>query len=443
MTDTVYVTTDGWGGYEPLRMWKQGPGQWQYILYTDPGSTLNYRYVRNGDAAIGLETVGTDTNPPAYRTLVPVSAVTSTDTITEWRHQMRETSLPTVTTSMTGTVVSRTTGSFQTGVELIDYWRPAWRPLIVPSVQRIKEKNAQWVHIPSVWGLVSVDPPIIDRGWNSFTTEELVDHIRAAKAQGLKVALRPFPFPSSTVEESAFTDPHTNEWYDQFFDQVKAMYRYHAAIAEQEGVEMMILGNFNWADDILAVPTAHINQKWKEVIAGIKKTSVGVYRGKITTDYHVERPEYDWYQQLDYLGDKWWVKLTSSPTATIGDLYNAAKAELQSKYLPLLSLSKYTGKSIVFSEIAYYSADSSAQQTYGVYDREIDDFLPALTSPVSDWDEQAMAYEAVLWAFAETTWVQGCYSFGYAYFDFDSKGYSVRGKTAEEVMSRIYQQLNL
>ena len=63
-------------------------------------------------------------------------------------------------------------------------------------------------------------------------------------------------------------------------------------------------------------------------------------------------------------------------------------------------------------------------------------------SVVSDWQEQADAYEAVLGAFAETPWVQGCYSFGYAYFDFDCKGYSIRGKTAEEVTKLLYAQIN-
>ena len=434
VTDTVYVTTDGWGGYEPLRMWKQGPGQWQYVLYTDPGIALNYRYIRNGDPAIGLETVGTDTNPPAYRTLVPLSAVSSNDTITAWRHGLRETVVSAL--KSTGTTTARKSGEpFQTGVELIDYWRPAWKPLIVPAVQRIMEKNAQWVQIPSVWGLVSADPPMIERGWNSFTTEELVDHIRAAKAQGLKVALRPFAFAVSAAEEIAFTVSHSEAWYDQFFDQVKAMVRYHARIAEQEGVEMMILGNYNWLDDSDPTKTSYISGKWHDIIGPLRSA----YSGKITTDYHVERPNYAWYYELDYLGDKWWVQLTSSSTATIGELYTAAKAELATKYQPLVT--KYS-KSIVFSEIAYYSADSSAQQTYDVYSPKIGDFIPEDPSVASDWDEQAMAYEAVLRAFAETPWVQGCYSFGYAYFDFDSKGYSVRGKTAEEIMSQIYQQIN-
>jgi hypothetical protein len=48
----------------------------------------------------------------------------------------------------------------------------------------------------------------------------------------------------------------------------------------------------------------------------------------------------------------------------------------------------------------------------------------------------------VLLAFAATPWVQGCYSFGYEYYNLDSKGWSIRGKTAEQILSQIYQEIN-
>lgn len=109
----------------------------------------------------------------------------------------------------------------------------------------------------------------------------------------------------------------------------------------------------------------------------------------------------------------------------------AALQKLQDDYLPV-----YTrfSKPILFSEVAYYSADTSAQQQYGVYAPEISDFEPETPSLLSDWQEQADAYEAVLWSFAETGWVQGCYSF----MDHDCKGFSIRGKTAEQVLKQIY-----
>lgn len=437
-TDTVFVTTDGWGGYEPLRMWTSDRVTWSYTLYTDPSTTVNYRYVRNGDPAIGIEKLSPDDNA-GFRTVNSGAAgAASVDTIARWRHQLHETLTLPVSTAMTGTVVSRATGSFQTGVEFIDYWRSSWMPLMTSSVERVKGRNARWAQIASVWGMTSLDPPIIDQGWNSFSTEELVAHIRAARAQGMQVALRAFPYPLSSAEEAGFGRSNSAAWYDAFFAEVKAAVMHHAVIAQQEGVEMLILSNHNWVDTTggTQLIRQQINTKWQEIIAAVRALYPSV---QITTDYYVDHADYDWYGDLDYLGDKWWVQLTSSPTATIGDLYAAALSELTTKYLPISQ--RFGNKPFVFPEVAYYSAETSAQQTYGVYAPEISDFDPE-TSINSAWDEQALAYEAVLWAMAETPWVQGCYSFGYAYFDFDSRGYSIRGKTAEEVMSQIYQQLN-
>jgi basic membrane lipoprotein Med (substrate-binding protein (PBP1-ABC) superfamily) len=112
---------------------------------------------------------------------------------------------------------------------------------------------------------------------------------------------------------------------------------------------------------------------------------------------------------------------------------------LETKYQPIY---QRFNKPIVFTEVAYYSADGSATQQFGVYSSEISDFLPETVSVTSDWQEQADAYEAVLQAIAEKPWVQGTYSFGYSFMDHDCKGYSIRAKTAEEVLKSIYAQFN-
>jgi uncharacterized protein (TIGR03437 family) len=121
-------------------------------------------------------------------------------------------------------------------------------------------------------------------------------------------------------------------------------------------------------------------------------------------------------------------------------MYNRAITLLNSRYLPI---QRRFNKPFIFQSIAYYSADTSAMQVYNVDNSpQISDFLPEDPSVASAYNQQAQAYRAVLLAFAATPWVQGCYSFGYSYFNFDSKGYSIRGKTAEKIVSQIYQQMN-
>ena len=207
---------------------------------------------------------------------------------------------------------------------------------------------------------------------------------------------------------------------------------------------MLILPNFNWIEDdggdrSNPETRTYINGKWKALIASVRTMAPEL---KLTVDYHVERTEYDWYSDLDYLGDKWWVDVSGSggSAATTAEMHAAASDKLTTYYLPISQ--RFGNKPFLFAEIGYYSADTAAQHTYNVYSSEIGDFNAANAAVLSDWDEQARAYEAVLYAFAETPWVQGAYSFGYAYFDFDSKGYSIRSKTAEGILKQIYGEIN-
>ncbi len=433
-SDTVYVTGEGWGGNEPLMMWPQGSNRWKYIWYADTSQTLKYKYIRDGDPAIGMEKLIPDTNTSFREIVITTTDIAVSDTITSWRHQLRETLPDPVVLNYTGAIPDRASGQpFQRGIEFIDYWRSAWLPLVEPTVERIVDKNVQWAQIASVWGIVSIDPPIVEPVGNSFLTEELVLHIRALHNQGLKVAIRGFPFPDSFAEEAAFTRSNTNQWYDAFFEQVKKSVMYNTKIAKQENVEMLIFPNFNWLDDNNPVTAAYINQKWKDIVAAVRAEYPAAI---LTVDYYVDRPEYDWYGDLDYLGDKWWWPVATDTAGTnFADMKAMALQLLQDTYLPRY---QRFNKPFIFSELAYYSADSAATQLYGVYAPEISDFEPETPSVLSDWDEQADAYEAVLWAFAETPWVQGVYSFGYSYSDHDSKFYSIRGKTAEEVLKQIY-----
>jgi uncharacterized protein (TIGR03437 family) len=97
-------------------------------------------------------------------------------------------------------------------------------------------------------------------------------------------------------------------------------------------------------------------------------------------------------------------------------------------------------KPVVF-QLWFSSARGSSLQTYDSFSPQINDFLPADPSVPSDYDEQGRAYEAVLLALESTSWAQGTYPFGYSFFNFDSKGFSIRDKTAEQIVSQVYKQI--
>ena len=180
--DALYVATDNYLGFAPVKMWSTGPGRATYTIYANPSTTLNYRYVRNGDPETGKEMVGTGS--AAYRSLaVGTGGAASNDAIAAWQNQMREPALQTVTTGMTDPIVR--TDPFQTGIQLIDYWRSSWLPLVQPTLGRVQRMNAQWVEIHPNWSFLSpakddfttyvttiADPPKVDPRYNEFPVQD-------------------------------------------------------------------------------------------------------------------------------------------------------------------------------------------------------------------------------------------------------------------------------
>jgi hypothetical protein len=442
----MYFVSDAWDLNYPLKMWATDTSQASYVIYTDPNRTVKYRYQRDAERGPGTEVIAPDQDPPLLRTIASgTSGAQANDTVDAWRHQMREPAQTTVQTGITGTVVPRTTGSFQTGVEFIDFWRPAWKPLVRPSVTRLKSKNVKWVQIAAVWGITNADPTLIELGWNGFPQEDLIDHIREVKGQGLSVALKAFPFEVDSAVVTGIEQAHSIAWFDQYFDELKSVFLYHAKIAQQEGVELLILPNrYSWYEDVgrpadNPSTRAHINGKWKNIITEIRAIAPSV---KLACEGVINvSPEYDWFGDLDYLGDKWWVPIAKTDSATVSEMLTIALDTLTTRFLPMAT---QFNKPWIITELAYHSANTSAMNTdvYGVYAPEISAFLPAVALPPSDHDEQARAYQAVLLAFAATPWVQGVYSFGYWYYDMDSKEFSIRSKTAENVMSQFYKRFN-
>lgn len=325
VSDTVFVTNNAWDGWEPLKMWPVAPGQWSYTLYTAQSQTLQYRYIRNGDPAIGVEKLDPDLSSTYREVVITTANKVISDTIPAWRHQLRQTLPGTVTLNYTGPITDRVSGqAFQRGIELIDYWRPEWQPLVDNTIQRISDTNAGWVQIASVWGILSFDPPIVDMKNNSLTEDELLNFIRTAHNKGLKVTVRAFPYPlTDLLSSSAFDRTNTNAWYDEFYSQVKGCLMYHAKICEQEGVEMLMLPNFSWLDDNNVATATYINGIMTALVADIKT----VYSGKLTSDTLSNRTEYDWFGDLDYIGDIWWVALAATTTPVFADYEGRGASE--------------------------------------------------------------------------------------------------------------------
>jgi hypothetical protein len=430
--DEVAFTTTRWDGGAPITMWP-GPEAraWTYTWYAAPWEDLRYRYVRAGDSQIGVERLSPD-GLTTWRSATP--GAPSDDVVSSWRHQLRETIL--TYTPNTASIPRPT--AFDAGIELIDYWRPAWAPLVGPATQRARDDGAGSVQVARTWrmaGLQTSAPFVDDGGMNGMPLREVIAHIDAAHAQGVRFALRSSPFPVIFADQDAIDDPHDAAWIDTFFDEMQRAFVEDARIAEAHDVDLFILTNPDMGSSVDNVLAARIDARWRGVIAAVR----AAYSGPVTTDHFAEHAAYGWYADLDFVGAKFWDSVATSDSDGEAKMEAQATNVLNTRYKPL---SERFGRPVFFAEVAFASVDGGAQQRYGVYAREIDDFQPEIASVASDHAEQADAMEATLRAMASASWVQGAHIFGTSYFELDSKGFSITGKAAERAVSSVFEQLS-
>jgi uncharacterized protein (TIGR03437 family) len=421
------VTTDDSAGFQPLKMWVTSPTTATSVIYANSNSTLRYHYQR-GIAQYVPEIIGQDSTAATYRSItIGAVGVTQTDTVQEWRHEYREPALTTVTTGISRAVAVRSSSApFQTGVYPWDVPVSPSMPLMAPTMARIRSKNAQWVRFTTA-RLMRQDTGEIERKL-ADPDQDLITSIRIAKSQALHVTLL------VGVAPVAWTGLHTLEFMDRYYASKQQYFLYFARLAQKEGVEMLELANDNWQDETPATK-AYINGKWKDILAAIR---AGGFTGKLSTDkLFAQTNFYDWYAGLDYLGDGLFTPLGTTGKETVQELYDSVVRKLDS-WLPIANRFH---KPFIITTIEYDSTDRSALKTY-IPDRDLSKFAPTNPAILSSYDTQARVYQAILLALAETPWIQGAYTFDYQYFEMDSKSPSIRGKTAEEILSQIYQQIN-
>ena len=100
------------------------------------------------------------------------------------------------------------------------------------------------------------------------------------------------------------------------------------------------------------------------------------------------------------------------------------------------------GKPFVLSQIAYASAANGCRglEEYSVDDRRISYWEPKDSTP-NDMETQAVIYDEIMRGVASRPWITGVYPFGYFYYEMQDKGYNIRGKPAEKVVSGWYRAI--
>lgn len=310
------------------------------------------------------------------------------------------------------------------------------------QIHKMKELNIDWVaaHVTFVQEAYSSTRVFMDY---QFTPDdrEVVAWIKAARAAGLKVMLKPILEPLDGVWRGYINPPedqmatyahlqlsshHRSRWTPSF----KACLAHYAGLAAEAEADCLCLGVEYWKLE-------SYNDMWREIIADARTRYPGLLTYEFTPHGVAERSVYPeigrWWSELDFLGfSAYGDNAEEDPTLEqlmqgFAERKAAARALHEEFQLPLALLE--TGRR---STRGPKGAAHDFQQS-GVYDGAI----------------QARYLEAVALAFQDEPWYRGCFWWKWDehqtharphyYTDpAGDQGFTIAGKPAAETLRKIY-----
>ena len=254
------------------------------------------------------------------------------------------------------------------------------------------------------------------------TDEALRSVIEQIHRMGMGVILLTPLFPDDESWEGAIRPGDIDQWFTHW----QEILVHYAHLAEEAGVEVLLLGSE------LSTLRNH-TEGWDRLIAAVRS----IYHGKIgySVNFWANREEYrqvtemTHWRNLDYVGVTAYFELTSTSNPSVDDLRAAWYSDRTTQNImdDLERLSRQYRKPIVFWEIGYLSRDGTNTYPW-------DFFLQGQYDEV----EQADCWTAFLDVFTDIDWFHG---FGiYA----EQVGlpriplmYGVLGNQAEAVLTRF------
>jgi hypothetical protein len=438
----------GFGWLEPLPMWtatnSQGETVWRFDL-TGPfndQTSLHYRYCRqlqcgsaDDSATMGLNPTGREINPRSNPGIV-------SDEVTSWAWFSQEGTQA----AIQGTQVIPRGEDFVSGIALQANYHPSWGPLFSNTLHDIEDLKVNWLVLSPTWTFTNQTPPILEpQAAQDMLLPDLLNSINSSQRVGLDVALFPaahFPSQEETWWQTAALD---YPWWVSFYERYTNFILHHAKVAANSNVDTLVLGG-DWLKPALPnglLPdgsSSHTPQdaemRWRGLIELVRQT----YHGKIAwalpyTDGLKNLPPF--LDMVDEIYLLWSAQLASQPGASMEELQSQAAATLDQEVLPFQQL---MGKPIVMA-IAYPSIDQAVTGCIAILGGGCLDYhlLDPLNQGIAELNlnlqEQARAYNAILAAINERSWIAGFISMGYyPPAILRDKTVSIHGKPASGVL---------
>lgn len=283
-------------------------------------------------------------------------------------------------------------------------------PASADSLRNVKALGADWIAIMP-FGFQRSEPHVRLGGYE--TDDSLRGATEQAHALGMHVLLKPHVW---IRDERAMERWNDDEWRQWFADYATFITHY-ATLARDMRADALSIGNE------LKLATKHEGE-WREVIRAVR----AIYKGPLTYGANFDEVfDVRFWDVLDWIGVSAYFPLAENASPD--------RATLVAAWQPVASrleaLSLRFGKSVLFTEIGYRSANGAAWRQW-----EIPRDAPL------NLDAQRVAYEAFFETIWPRPWVAGAYP--WKWFSVpnhsgpDDNDYEIENKPAAEVVRRAY-----
>lgn len=436
--DRIYLVTDG---YMPvingelsrgIPMQEKEENIWAVGFLAPENQVLKYKYNRNNFGFATNEEFTPDSKEGRRSIMIGAEPISINDEVKKWRWLTEQPPEAGLSTFRPDKLPEREE-PFIIGMFMWDFFEPGFTDFIPAAFDRIKEKGFEYVGIvyaPSFF--IGSKPPIFSHEpMNTYTEEQLVFTFSEARKRGLKIHLAAGIETTDPEIEKELTEKQSDEWYRQLAKEWEDVMVETAKLAENYEIEIFAPSNQwpfwgNKTDEQKIMLNNLINNAYSNIS--------NVYSGKISSDYYGLDEYFDYYKQLDWIGDKWWGAIADKKETNIDEMKAESERIIADIYRPIYE--KYN-KPIFLQQIAYGSYDGAAGALQiSTEGSEVGERFPYNAEYPADFQEQADAYEAVFQAIYDEAIFVGAFSFSYGYWDSYDKSVGIRGKPAEDVWAK-------
>lgn len=273
--------------------------------------------------------------------------------------------------------------------------------------------------------------PLTGKSWQTSSTwDDLQTAVADARAQGLRIMLKPHVDCYSGEWRAAIVPDETGTWFAAY----TTILLQYAQFAEQHHIDMLCIG----VEYAIATQPQY-NTYWQALIRSVRS----VYSGKLTyaanwspafTMKQAELEHIPFWRQLDYIGVDFYgalAKRENAPSPNYGNAY----ARMVGRASHIEKVAQRVGRSVILTEVGIQSVQGALASPYQ-YTRG------NASSAQVDNTVQELYYRAVLDVFGNKPWCAGFFWWNWESTPTATRAtnYTAEGKPAAALLKTYYQQ---